>query len=195
MKQDRIFFPKVISLVLMNSKRKFNLMLTIRFKIILGFIFLFFFPRISVAQHILVDTKWRDKVERALKIVERLEPDLFFQTLTKSTIQAGELAYIKAVAVANQEEVNDKKIQWILLDTRILNKWSEKLIAATIYHEALHHQYWDYYRGQSSNDQYLNEEHEVIFNQQLQFIKKLNSPSDQVYLVNLMKNLGIKIHR
>ncbi|MCZ2475929.1 hypothetical protein G9H61_10750 [Aquirufa ecclesiirivi] len=164
--------------------------------IFIGFLFsLMGFSQFSRSQNLLVHSDWKSKVQIALTIVEKMEPSIYEDIIKKTTIQAGQLSKINAVAFANQEIHDGQKILWIMLDADILNRWPATRIASTIYHEALHHQYWDTYRSGIQSEQSLNKEHELIFNQVLSFLKKLNSVEDQTYQLSLMKELKIKVYQ
>ncbi|MHA8103787.1 hypothetical protein [Aquirufa nivalisilvae] len=75
-----------------------------------------------------------------------------------------------------------------------MNRWSVTRIASTIYHEALHHKYWDIYSSGIQSEQLLKKEHELIYNQEISFFKKLNSVEDLAYQISLMKDLKIKVY-
>ncbi|MHA8103788.1 hypothetical protein [Aquirufa nivalisilvae] len=79
--------------------------------IFIGYLFsLLFFPQLSRCQNLLVHPDWNLKVQIALAIVEKTEPFIYENIIKKTTIQAGQLSKINAVAFANQEIHNGQKI-------------------------------------------------------------------------------------
>lgn len=170
-------------------------MLKNHFQLLFWIIFLWLNPYFSMSQNIIARSDWRFRVDKALETIKQLEPGLYSAILSQSTIQAGQLSNINAEAFASQEDINGKKIQWILLDSSILNHWSRNRLAGTIFHEALHHKFWEKYRSLFQDEQSLKKEHEYIYNQELQFLKRLNALEEQIYLVQLMKEQGIKVYK
>ena len=135
------------------------------------------------AQEILLHAKWNpDRVRKSLAIIKEVEPALFNEVILKSTIQAGE--YPGAEAFCTIDEMASGNILWIMLGENMLCNWSDNMITATIYHEALHLQYWMAdVKGRNwtlmSEDQRF-QEHARIYKLELEFLKRINATTKEI---------------
>lgn len=147
------------------------------------------------AQKILLDAKWNpDRVRKSLAIIKEIEPALFNEVILKSTIQAGE--YPGAEAFCTIDERDSGNILWIMLGENILSNWSDNMITASIYHEALHLQYWladikGRAWGLLTEDEKF-QEHARIYKLELAFLKRIKASVKEIAeLRGLMVVMGI----
>jgi len=148
----------------------------------------------AFSQDIILHQQWNvENVKAAIKIIKEKEPELYENIITRSTIQAGEHPNADAFCTINN--INGKQILWIMLSNMALTSFSKEILAATIYHEALHLEYWvvdvvgrDWTFMTTAQKQ---NEHERIYRKELAFLEKTHpNPKDITYLKGVIKEYG-----
>jgi hypothetical protein len=152
-----------------------------------------------IAQNNLIQVEsWKNKVQAALDVVRINEPDLFSEIISKSTIQAGDLKEAGYAGFCDVQETPSGKILWIMIALDELKNSSKKSIASLIVHEALHikNRLHDLPGRNWGNFSYQEKigEHTLIYNYELNFIKKIKASTDEIEgLKRLMQNEKIPI--
>ncbi len=148
--------------------------------------------------NLLGEQAWRNKVEAALDIVRVFEPNLYKDIVVHSTIQAGDLRVAGYAGFCDVQESSSGKILWIVIGIEELRTSNKHYIASLLVHEALHlknrlneqpGRNWGNFTNQEKKA-----EHTQIYNYELDFMRRILTPYDDIEgLKRLMINENIKI--
>lgn len=153
--------------------------------------------KISVSQTILVNNPNKYKIDQALVILEKYEPDIFYTIINKSFIQLGEIPGEPDINFNILDEVNEKQNLWIMLTVNLVNYSSVNEIASLILHEAMHLRYRLTIPRDSPNYSFKQREkieHIAIYNYEILFLRKIGSPEHHIRgRKEVMRKLSIPI--
>jgi hypothetical protein len=151
------------------------------------------------SQNILIKTYDLDviKINKALAIIYKYEPDIFESTIKHSNIQFGEFHGQDGTSFAIDEKNTIGHTLWIMLSQSVVKKESVNWVAATILHEAMHLRYSVSIPITSEISNYASREkleHTTIYNYELMFLKRIGANANDISdLKVLMKSLSISI--
>ena len=150
------------------------------------------------AQDILVRKSDAPKVNAALEIVRKYEPDIYETIIKRSTIQLGEYSPTEKGTCWCEDEVQEgKRILWIMLSPEIVKNKSINWIASTIVHEAMHLRFGMSLSGSNDLANYEKREkmeHITIYNYELFFLRRIGATKEDIASEKaLMKSLSIPI--
>lgn len=164
-----------------------------RWPLILAFII----AKTSVSQTILVNNPNKYKIDQALVILEKYEPDIFYTIINKSFIQLGEIPGEPDINFNILDEVDEKQNLWIMLTLNLVNYSSVNEIASLILHEAMHLRYRLTIPRDSPNYSFKQREkieHIAIYNYEILFLRKIGSPEHHIKgRKEVMRKLSIPI--
>lgn len=149
------------------------------------------------AQKVLLTGKYLPRVENALAIVAKYEPDIYADIIRQSYIQLGEITGQPGTSFCLLEDLASSKALWIMLSPLRLRDATDLSIASVIVHEAMHLRYnlamkdninW------ATDEAARHLEHTTIYNYQLFFLKRVGASKEELEGVKgVMRSLSIPV--
>lgn len=180
--------------VLMISSQQLTHYLPVQFYLI--FTSLFFCTQGS-GQKVLLTGKYLPRVEHALSIVAKYEPDIYADIVSQSYIQLGEISGKPGTSFCIVEGVASSRALWIMLSPLRLRDATDISIASVIIHEAMHLRYNLSMKDDPNwviNEAARHLEHTTIYNYQLFFLKRVGAAWHEIEGVkSVMRSLSIPV--
>ena len=149
------------------------------------------------AQKVLLTGKYLPRVEHALSIVAKYEPDIYADIICQSYIQLGEIPGQPGTSFCILEDIASSRALWIMLSPLRLRDATNLSIASVIVHEAMHLRY---NLAMKHDPTWVTDaaarhlEHTTIYNYQLFFLKRVGATREEIEGVKgVMRSLSIPI--
>lgn len=149
------------------------------------------------AQKVLVTGKYLPRVEHALNIVAKYEPDIYADIIRQSFIQLGEIMGQPGTSFCIVDDAATTPALWIMLSPLRLRDATNLSIASVIVHEAMHLRY---NLAMKDNPKWTTDEaarhleHTTIYNYQLFFLKRIGASREEIEGVRgVMRSLSIPV--
>ncbi|MCA6462677.1 MAG: hypothetical protein IM571_04760 [Chitinophagaceae bacterium] len=149
------------------------------------------------AQKVLLTGKYLPRVEHALSIVAKYEPDIYADIIRQSYIQLGEIPGQPGTSFCILDDAASTPALWIMLSPLRLRDATNLSIASVIVHEAMHLRYNLAMKGDpkwTTDEAARHLEHTTIYNYQLFFLKRVGASREEIEGVRgVMRSLSIPI--